>query len=55
MKRGLLITTGLCLVLVGGYFALSKLVIRHATLNLFVTGMRRPPRGREVDLRYSLA
>ena len=31
MKRGLLITTGLCLVLVGGYFALSKLAIRHAT------------------------
>jgi hypothetical protein len=22
---------------------------------LIVTGMRRPPRGREVDLRYSLA
>jgi hypothetical protein len=42
MKRGLLITTGLCLVLVGGYFALSKLAIRHATHNLFDTTRDRP-------------
>jgi alpha-beta hydrolase superfamily lysophospholipase len=43
MKRGLLlITTGLCLVLVGGYFAISKLAIRHATLNLFDTTRDRP-------------
>jgi alpha-beta hydrolase superfamily lysophospholipase len=42
MKRGLLITTGLCLVLVGGYFALSKLAIRHETLNLFDTTRDRP-------------
>src|SRR6266853_1810961 len=42
MKRGLLITTGLCLVLVGGYFALSKLAIRHETLTLFDTARNRP-------------
>jgi alpha-beta hydrolase superfamily lysophospholipase len=42
MKRGLLITASLCLVLVGGYFALSKLAIRHATLNLFDTTRDRP-------------
>jgi alpha-beta hydrolase superfamily lysophospholipase len=42
MKRGLLITTGLCLVLVGGYFALSKLAIRHETLTLFDTTRNRP-------------
>jgi alpha-beta hydrolase superfamily lysophospholipase len=42
MKRGLLIATGLCLVLIGGYFALSKLAIRHQTLNLFDAARRRP-------------
>jgi alpha-beta hydrolase superfamily lysophospholipase len=42
MKRGLLITRGLCLVLVGGYFALSKLAIRHETLNLFDAARDRP-------------
>ena len=42
MKRGLLITAGLCLVLVGGYFALSKLAIRHETLTLFDTARNRP-------------
>jgi len=42
MKRGLLIATGLCLVLIGGYFTLSKLAIRHQTLNLFDAARRRP-------------
>ena len=42
MKRGLLITAGLCLVLVGGYLALSKLAIRHETLTLFDTARNRP-------------
>jgi alpha-beta hydrolase superfamily lysophospholipase len=42
MKRGLLIATGLCLVLIGGYFALSKLAIRHQTLNLFDAARHRP-------------
>ena len=42
MKRGLLIATSLCLVLVGGYFAFSKLAIRHETLNLFDAARNRP-------------
>jgi predicted dienelactone hydrolase len=41
MKRGLLIATSLCLVLVG-YFAFSKLAIRHETLNLFDAARNRP-------------
>src|ERR1700738_5489633 len=42
MKRGLLIATGLFLVLIGGDFTLSKLAIRHQTLNLFDAARRRP-------------
>jgi hypothetical protein len=38
----LLILTSLCLVLVGGSFAFSKLAIRHQTLNLFDAARNRP-------------
>ena len=42
MKRGLIIASACLLVIIGGYFAVSKFAIRHETLNLVDKSRNRP-------------